>query len=186
MSRERLKTSGQMAVMGIQRRTVVNGRKAKVELAAERLSLGCREELGRADGKASLLIGVTIGGLGLFSPRIFSPGQAGAMACWTATLGYVGVAVWCVALIAFTSAVFPRLKAEESGEHGPYFGHIARLKSFEMLHGYVRSVAAAPLETALTHTWDLSRIVVRKYRYIQLGVWLLAVGAVIEVAAWLT
>ncbi|HEX6074382.1 MAG TPA: Pycsar system effector family protein [Micromonosporaceae bacterium] len=168
-----------------QRETTVAARRVEIELAAERLSARCREELARADGKASLLIGVAIGGLGLFGPRLMSPEQAGDTVYGVALLGYLGVAVWCGALIAFTSAVFPRLKSKASREQVAYFGHIAQIKNVKMLHEYVKSVVATSLETALTQTWDLSRIVVKKYRYIQLGVWLLAVGTVMQLAAWL-
>jgi hypothetical protein len=150
--------------------------------AARQIVVGCRDELARADSKASLLIGITVGAIGLFGPAL-QPVDHGTASLAYITVAWSGVVMWAGALSAFTTAVFPRLKSRSSAP-AAYFKVIAQSTSSAHLHGYVRSIAAAPLPHLLIQARDLSHIVTIKYRWSQVGVWLLLLGGLLELASW--
>src|SRR5262245_14948852 len=110
---------------------------------AQQIVAGCREELARADSKASILIGITVGAIGLLGP-VLKPlrGVASHELAAVAT-GWAGLATWGGALAAFTVAVFPRLKSHKSAP--AYFGRISRSTTPGFVRAYVRSIALAPL-----------------------------------------
>jgi hypothetical protein len=146
---------------------------------ADRLLSGCREELSRADGKASMLIGVTVGAMALLWP-------VGATRPPTESpFGILAMATWGAALVILMGAVFPKLSSRAAAENVTFFGHVARLKDPDLLRRYVTAASRAPLQRTLDQTLDLSRILVVKYRCIRLGICLLGLGAVFSLGIWL-
>lgn len=150
--------------------------------AARQIVVGCRDELARADSKAALLIGITIGAIGLLGP-VLDPLTDNTASAPSITTAWAGVAMWAAALVAFTTAVFPRLRSRSSAPVA-YFGTVARATNPVVLHAHVRAIATTPLPHLLLQARDLSRIVTIKYRSIQVGIWLLLLGGLLELTSW--
>ncbi|MFJ7152387.1 Pycsar system effector family protein [Streptomyces sp. NPDC100445] len=142
--------------------------------AMERLMTANRAELGRADTKAAVLLGVTGAVLGAFIGASPSP----AILRWSA------VVTSLLAVLCFVGAIMPRHRAgSRYGGAGPsYFGHIpAGADSERLSRAFERGSRdpAGPLLGSLLVTSDIIRA---KYRWVERGTFLL-VAALPQFAA---
>lgn len=137
-----------------------------------------REELTRADGKASLLLAA----LGIGLSAILGAILAGSWtpfilrrpyeAIWWAGAACAGAAMLCLCL-----AIFPKLK-HKSGKRGvTYFGDVARFKTVPELRVALKKSETDPKERTLVQLHALARLANRKYRFI--GASLIALGLAI-------
>lgn len=142
--------------------------------AMERFMAANRAEIGRADTKAAVLLGVTGAVLGAFigvspSPEILR-GSA--------------VATSLLAVLCFVCAIMPRHRpgGRNDGVGPGYFGHItAGMNSRRLGHAFERAAhdPAGPLLSSLLVTSDIIR---RKYRWVTWGT-LMLVAALPQFAA---
>ncbi|OBQ49178.1 hypothetical protein A4U61_29925 [Streptomyces sp. H-KF8] len=133
--------------------------------AMERFMAVNRAEIGRADTKAAVLLGVTGAVLGAFigvspSPEILR---------WSA------VVTSLLAVLCFVCAIVPRHRAgARPGTVGPgYFGHItAEMDSRGLNRAFERASRdpAGPLLASLRITSDIIR---KKYRWVERGTFML-------------
>ncbi|MEJ1179599.1 MULTISPECIES: Pycsar system effector family protein [unclassified Pseudarthrobacter] len=144
-----------------------------------------REELVRADGKASLLLaatGIIIGALlAAFLAGTWHPSKLKDCVEW---LWWVGTAVGSLGTLALAAAVFPRTKYRSNRRPGivAYFGDVVGLSSEELqrgLEGTARNEGSACLDQVKA----ISFVVDKKYRWIQTGMVLLGVSALCCVLA---
>lgn len=144
-----------------------------------------REELGRADGKASLLLaatGIIIGALlAAFLAGTWHPSKLKDCVEW---LWWVGTAVGSLGTLALAAAVFPRTKYRSNRRPGivAYFGDVVGLSVEELrlgLEGTARNEGSATLDQLKA----VSVVVDKKYRWIQMGMVLLGVAALCCVLA---
>ena len=144
---------------------------------ASKILVDSREELSRADGKASLLlaaIAVAVGALlaALLADQ-WSPSNIDERVQWLWWSGLLSVAVGIGAL---GFSVFPRTKyrgAREPGVIG-YFGDVINTPRDNL----VASLDATDYEKALLdQVVAIAWVVDRKYRSIQLALWSLGLGA---------
>ena len=163
---------------------MIGKRKRESEFAlADSILKEAREELTRADGKSALLlaaVGVAAGAViaavvaGDWSPLSISP-----CVQW---LWWVGAAAGLGALVALAYSVYPRTKYR--GQRQPsiiaYFGDVVLIPRGE-LEKALRLTAASPGAVTRDQLKAISHIVDRKYRGIQIALWLLAIFA----ACWL-
>lgn len=143
----------------------------------ERLLAETREEIGRADHKASVLLSATAVAVivlaGLLTGN-WSPLEIAAAIQW---LWWIG-AVMLVAAISFLgSAVMPRMRHDGDPSTVAYFGHVLRLTDRRRLVEHLHRSAAKPLDRAVDQLVVLSHIAHRKYRCVQVAIWLLAGSA---------
>ncbi|MBL1081532.1 hypothetical protein JK359_05975 [Streptomyces actinomycinicus] len=153
---------------------------------AERLLTELREEIGRADTKASVLVaalGMTAGVFtGLIAGRDWSPDRLSAPG---AVLWWAGAAALALSLLSLLLAVLPRYRSGSWAEGRPlcYFGDIRQAaregRLAEALAGTDRDPAAALL-AALAEN---SRIAASKHRWIRTGLIAFCVGALLLPAA---
>jgi hypothetical protein len=136
---------------------------------AQRLLLETREELGRADGKAQILlassgvvIGVVLGGIigGDWSPVDLS--------CPGTSLWWAGVGSAALAIGALGFAIFPRLTLAAPGRV-TYFEDVRRHEDCASLLPHLNSEAERG-ERDAEQLLRLSRIAHRKYRAIQVAI----------------
>jgi Pycsar effector protein len=144
-----------------------------------------REELVRADGKASILLAAAMIVLGALLAAVvagdWSPSQMSStfweMICWAGILaGLAGVA-------ALGAAVFPRVKHSENKDSVRFFGDAARMRSAEDLHRSVKQDVAAGVDRTADQLLQISKIVTKKYRLIQAALVLFAIGALLSLGA---
>ena len=147
-----------------------------------RLLSETREEIGRADTKASMLLsGVGVGVtllIGLLTGH-WSPTRLAAGVQW---LWWVGAAALILGVVLLGAAVIPRTRHDGDPSTVTYFGHVVRLTDRPRLVQHLRRSAATPLDRSVDQLVMLSRIAQRKFRCTQLAMLLLA-GAAVSMAA---
>lgn len=144
-----------------------------------------REELGRADGKASILlaaIGVVIGAI--FAAILggsWHPSHLDNNMQW---LWWGGATTGLAGATAFGSAVFPRTTYRSKRRPGivAYFGDVVGLSPEQLKHGLVRT-ANHPDDATLDQVRAISSVVDKKYRAIQTGIILTATTGALWVVA---
>jgi hypothetical protein len=154
----------------------------------ERLLAELRNEVARADGKASVLVaalGMTAGVFsGLLAGRGWTPAELSAAGTG---LWWAGAAALGLSLFALLLAVLPRYRSEPwtPGRPLSYFGDIqqaVRLGQLETALGDTRRDPTTGLTTALA---DMSRIAARKHQWIRTGLVAFCVGTVLLPASLL-
>jgi hypothetical protein len=152
-----------------------------VEQRAKTLLAETREELVRADAKATPLLGVN----GILVAAVlagviagnFSPSD---LSCWAEPLFWFGAAAVLLAEALLCAAVFPRVgHPQNSPSPVPprYFGDVARIDSCEQLAKALEQEEDAA-ERALNELFALSRVAVMKYRLIAAALFALAIGVI--------
>jgi hypothetical protein len=143
-----------------------------------------REELTRADGKASLLLaalGIGISAIlaailaGDWSPfKLAEPYQG----CWWAGSFFAGVSFGCLCL-----AVYPRVTHGSASRGVTYFGDVAGLQTVNELRSALKRSQTALAERSVTQLHVIARIADRKYRFIRWGLQALGAAILLTVAA---
>jgi hypothetical protein len=137
-----------------------------------------REELTRADGKASLLLAA----LGIGLSAILGAILAGS---WTPfvlrrpyeAIWWVGSACAGASLLCLCLAIFPKLKHKSGTGVITYFGDVAKLKTVGELTAALKKSVTDPPERTVVQLHVLARLAKRKYRFIAGG--LIALGLAI-------
>ncbi|WP_427921997.1 Pycsar system effector family protein [Streptomyces sp. cg40] len=154
----------------------------------ERLLSELRNEVARADGKASVLVGalgMTAGVFsGLLAGRGWTPGELSGIAT---ALWWVALAALGLSLFALLLAVLPRYRSERWAPGRPlsYFGDIqqaVRQGRLETALGDTGRDPTAGLTQALA---ELSQIVARKHQWIRTGLIAFCTGTVLLPASLL-
>ncbi|GAA2449363.1 Pycsar system effector family protein [Streptomyces macrosporus] len=151
-------------------------------IVAERLLASVREEIGRADTKASILLSGSLAVLLLFSGRTGEPADRPAA---RVALTLVGGLLWMAGIAMFVAVVLPRTRvtgrAAGDGE-AALFPDLARGATVEEL---LPRIAAAGLDTVRWSTGqacELGHILASKYRWLRVGVGCLVAGGVVALA----
>ncbi|TDC69175.1 hypothetical protein E1283_26355 [Streptomyces hainanensis] len=144
-------------------------------VAGERLLAEMREEIGRADAKASILVGA-VGVCG----GIMAGGSHVPAATWAALLWWAGCVGWAVALAFLLVATFPRYRRSGWKRDQPvtYFLDVRRAARSGQLPQALHQTEADPLAgltIALTNTSD---IIAAKHRYIRGALAAFALGGI--------
>jgi hypothetical protein len=137
-----------------------------------------REELTRADGKASILLaalGIGISAIlaailaGDWSP--FNLDQPYQRVWWVGS-GFAAISFFCLC-----AAVFPKVKHRTKAKGVTYFGDVSALETVDELRAALKRSETDPAERSVTQLHVIARLVDRKYRYIRFG--LIALGIAI-------
>lgn len=144
-----------------------------------------REELDRADKKASILLagtGVAIGALlsGLLAGS-WAPSMLDNKVEW---MWWLGVACAAAAVGALGCAVFPRIsRPKERRQLIAYFGDVVAFPDHDDLRNALVASAVADLDRLTDQLSAVSSIVQLKYRLIQAALWLLLAAALLAIAS---
>ena len=159
-----------------------------VVLLAQSVTAAAREEVDRADTKASLLLaasGVVVGALlaALLDGK-WSPFGLDNRVEW---LWWLGVAAAAGGLAALGAAVYPRTerRVQQAKPLIAYYGDVASLET-SRLEEALQNAVSAPREAPLDQLRQISLIVRSKYRLIQLVILALGGAAVACMLALLT
>jgi Family of unknown function (DUF5706) len=140
---------------------------------AESLLTRNREDIGHADGKASILAGIGVG----IATLVITSGTAGPVVSSTGRWFFgIGGVVWTVGVVMLALAVLPRLGTRGGAGRVSYFGDVRRLRGVDSLKQHVENAARDQLTWLLIQVYDTSVIVAAKYRCIQVGLVSFAVG----------
>lgn len=150
---------------------------------ARELHRETREELLRADGKATTLLSVSavvIGAIvagaiaGDWTPADLSLGPE--IAFWFALLGIVSGAA------EFLRAVMPRTKHDAGRESARYFGHVVQMAGRDELTGHL-SDGGGTTDHYVDQIWVLAGTVNSKYQCIRTGLVLTGLGLTVAVVS---
>ncbi|MFI6318115.1 Pycsar system effector family protein [Nonomuraea sp. NPDC050556] len=156
-------------------------REQRVHAHAVHLLAQAREELNKADTKAQVLLGVVgigvsavAGGLlaGSWSPFELSP--------WVQWGWWLGAVAALASLVCLAGAVYPRTaRLPGAPPRGiAYFADVERYATAEAVAVVLREPANLDLLRLAEQIKQISSIVVRKYRLIKWGFWLLLAAIV--------
>lgn len=160
--------------------------RAAVALASDLLR-ETREEVGRADGKASTLLGAVVIVLGLFVAAIL----AGS---WTplrlpvvaALLWWIGAGFAGLGVVLLCTCIYPNVGNQLTKQVLGYFGHINLYDTREELAEALREHAERPLDRLTDQLFVISRIVQRKYRFMRWGMQSLGIAVIAVSLAFVT
>jgi hypothetical protein len=145
-----------------------------------------RDEIGRADQKASIMLagaGVAIAAIvqGLVGSG-WKPNDLGQP--WT-SVWWLATAASMAGLFCLVQAVIPRTRAAgtRQGHHIFYFENVADYAGTAELQEALLADASSRLHRAVHQLWHVSRIVRWKYRWIRRGLWLLGAAIVLTFLA---
>jgi hypothetical protein len=143
---------------------------------AERLLVSSREELNRADTKASILLAAAI--------AIIAAVVAGAVAgdwsptkltVWSALLWWVSTGLVGLAVLLLAGAVYPRTSRRKNGPPDlvAYYADVVRFSDHSALQAALEWSAHQDLDRLTDQVYHVCYIVRRKYRLIAAGMWTL-------------
>ncbi|MEU5399629.1 Pycsar system effector family protein [Streptomyces sp. NPDC005963] len=154
--------------------------------AASRLLTFIREDLARADTKASVLLSFVLALPALVASNARFPDRPSTVGMG---LLAVGGLVWVFGAVSLVRAILPRFRTERDGPGITFYADVLAIHRESGQAGVLAAVTAAGGEPAawlVTQTVDLSSILARKYRCIRWGVCWLLVGVVGVTAGLLT
>ncbi len=142
---------------------------------AERLLSTVREDIGRADTKASILLSAALALPALLAGGHPAHGPAGVPGLVLLTVGGL---LWFLGGAALVRAIMPRTRTLRGGDGLTYFGDLLRPgASLEELAARVAAAGRDQVGWLLVQSVDVSAILAAKYHWIRLGVALLTPGA---------
>jgi hypothetical protein len=140
-----------------------------------------REELGRADGKVSVLLATVGVAAGAIVASHWSPAH---LVAWAQAIWWLGVAVTVAGILVLASALAPRTRhPDDNPEPLRYFGHAAKFGSPGELLSAISKVSDQMTHRAADQLWVVSRLVILKYARIRLALVAFAVGATLLIVA---
>ncbi|WP_250400975.1 Pycsar system effector family protein [Streptomyces cellostaticus] len=152
------------------------------ERIAERLLDTIREDLGRADSKAAVLLS---GALALPALLLGWHGPPGWRGPADVVLALAAV-LWSGAVVALVGAVMPRTGTHRGRDAVTYFGDLVAARDLAGLSDRVAEAGRDPAGWLLVQAVDVSSILSAKYRAIRWGVGSLALSAALALAWGLT
>ena len=163
-----------------------------------------REELARADNKASVLLGAAGLVLSVFLGSVIAgdwdpteiTNDAAEVVFWT------GIALSILGIVRLAAAVMPRTKHGEGKEKLAYFGHVIQYRKRGLalrsatrqrrdaeakrdLRAAITAASVNRFDRTIDQVWVISLIVQRKYEHVRGGLLLFGLSSVLCVAALL-
>jgi hypothetical protein len=151
---------------------------------AERLVATAREDIGRADTKASVLLS---GAFALPAVLLGTGRPAGLPGPWTTALLALGALFWACGTAALISAILPRTRSLHADRTAVTF-HLDALAAADTATLVAELTAAGrdPVRWLALQLRDLSGILAAKYRWTRIGVCSLAPGLAAVACALVT
>ncbi len=143
---------------------------------AERLLISSREELGRADTKASILLATAAAVIAAVVAGVVAGGWSPAMLTgWYELLWWVSTGLAGLAMLLLAGAVYPRTAPRRDGQPTvvAYYGDVVQFNDHSALRAALERSAPRDIDRLTDQIYHVSRIVRRKYRLIRDGMWTL-------------
>lgn len=135
-----------------------------------------REEVTRADAKASLLLSAALIVVGVIAAAMlagdWSPSR---LDNWGQALWWFGTAMTLAGITCLAIAVYPRVLNRHEGPGVTYFNEIAKLKGVKQLKEALAEVDAD--DRTIKQLYSVSKIARRKYAFVAVSIWFFAAAA---------
>ena len=149
----------------------------KAQSTAQDLLDHTRAEITLADNKASILLAGVLAVTGGISAALVASGWSLALEGRVTELLFWAAALCLTcSIVSLALVVYPR-RVSSQDRKGPilaYFGDVASLSGPAALRAALVEGGADRMDVLIDQLWRISKIVVRKYLYLQLGMRLLA------------
>ncbi|MGW4906832.1 Pycsar system effector family protein [Streptomyces sp. NPDC004270] len=145
---------------------------AAAHYVAERLLLTVREDLGRADVKASVLLSGAVAAPALVLGRGLPPGVSGPAVVFLAA----GAALWAAGTLLLLAVIVPRTRTFRSAPGPTFYADALTVTDQEALRRAAAEVGADRVGWLLTQFQDVSVILSAKYRWLRRSMALLGAG----------
>lgn len=142
----------------------------------ERLLAAVRDDIGRADTKASILLSGVVALPALLLGGRAVPDRPGAAG--SALLAFGGL-LWAAGGAGLVRAILPRTGTTRTGPGVTYFADLVPVPPPQFLLPALAEAGRDPVRWLLTQTLDVSGILAAKYRWIRRGVTISASGALL-------
>jgi Family of unknown function (DUF5706) len=152
---------------------------------ARTLLTEAREELGRADGKVSILLAtVSVAASIVTGAIVAAHWNPDHLDVWARVLWWLGTAIAGFGIVVLASALAPRVRHHaDDPVLLRYFGHAAGFGSPELLLVAVAKVADQQAARTADQLWVISRLVVIKYSRIRIALAAFAVASLLIIAS---
>jgi hypothetical protein len=152
---------------------------AGARFVAEQLLATVREDIGRADAKAAILLsGALAGPVVLLSWRGSGPTPISLPGIVALLLG---ACCWLLGLIALVAALLPRMGTVRRELGLTYFKDLSEGHSLASLISWMEAAGRDPADWLLVRARDASMILAAKYRWIRRGAAALALGLIASI-----
>jgi hypothetical protein len=148
------------------------GADAAAHYVAERLLLTVREDLGRADVKASVLLSGAVAVPALVLGRGMPAGVSGPAAVFVAA----GAALWAAGTLLLLAVIVPRTRTVRSAPGPTFYADGLAVTDREALRRAAAEAGADRVGWLLTQFQDVSVILSAKYRWLRRSMALLGAG----------
>lgn len=147
----------------------------------ERLLAVMREDLGRADTKASILLSGTIAVLAVCGAERSARAHG-----WRVFMYGGAVGLWCFGIVALVVAILPRTRSGVHPSKASYFGAANFAQDAAHLHRLLCEAGRDPVAWLALQAKDVGSILAAKYRWIRIGAACIGAGALLALtgAPW--
>lgn len=153
---------------------------------AQQMLEEARADVTHADQKASVLLAALGIGFGaVLGGQLSSNWDSSRLTTFGQVLWWLGVVAAVLSVAAAALAVWPRYKLDDRPTYGiTYWGHAASFDDPKQLRAALDAQEVSSTARTSHQLWSLSRVVLRKYRYVRAALILAAVsGALLGFAA---
>jgi hypothetical protein len=133
-----------------------------------------REDLGRADTKASMLLSGAAAVLAVYGAE-----RSGAEHGWRLVICAGAIGFWALGIIALVAAVLPRSGSTAHPSRVSHYGAMSFAEDTAELHTLLREAGRDPAGWMALQARDVGLILTAKYRCIRFGAACLGVGGVL-------
>jgi len=153
-----------------------NGSDADVRFVAERLLVSVREDLGRADNKAAILLSGAVALVAVvFSTERGPLAHAGAGSHLQVVLALVGGLLWASGVVGLVSVLMPRTRVAADLT---FIREVTSGASATELMPKLTESGEDVVRWTLDQACALGSVLARKYRWLRMGICCLALGAI--------
>jgi hypothetical protein len=158
---------------------------------AERVLAWGREELTRADTKASILLAGSVAVIAAVIAGVVAGGWTPTeLTEWREPVWWAAAVAAGLAVLLLAAAIYPRtMRRTGQPQVIAYYGDVVALKDRNELRTALERSARRDMDRLIDQVYQVSRIVKRKYRLLASGMWVLLVSAIgsslaVLVEAW--
>jgi hypothetical protein len=147
---------------------------------AERVLAWGREELTRADTKASILLAGSVAVIAAVVAGVVAGGWTPTeLTRWRELVWWAATVAAGLAVLLLAAAIYPRTMRRNGRPQAiAYYGDVVALKDRNELRTALERSARRDMDRLIDQVYQVSRIVKRKYRLLASGMWVLLVSAV--------
>ena len=143
-----------------------------------------REELTRADSKATVLLGTAGVGASIIAGDIVAGHWTPpSLPPWAQVFWWIGVCAAGAGFVSLTYALSPRLYGSAEKGNLRHFGHIAQYQSPSELLEPLNSASGNMLIAKVSQLWAIGKIVTHKYALIRVALQLFAASILFLIVA---